>query len=105
MTMFFPHTIRTVGAVFSAICGLLLCFFTGQILLLPSHIDPSLTDSMADKIFFVFMVGGGGVLYILISIKLFVKTLSSSLWSFGFLFFGYVFAVGLYYHIIFGSPW
>jgi len=102
--MLFPHTIRTVGAVFSAICGLLLCFFTGQILLLPSRIDPSLTDSMADKIFLIFMIGGAGVLYILISIKLFVKELSS-LWLYGFLFFGYVFAAGLYYHIIFGSPW
>jgi hypothetical protein len=99
--------LRLFGGAFTTVVAIALFVFLAQILGSPSTatINPELIDSLPDKIFFVFMMGGAGMGYAVMSWYFFPgKKLSGSPFAAAILS-GLLFISGIYYHMIFGSPW
>lgn len=96
-----------VLGVLSAITALYLIASAPYTLATGTHINPQIIDSEVDKLFYLLMVVGCGMMYGMVSVcllknwnpmnhkpVLYVGMISA-----------FAFFAGLYYHMIFNSPW
>lgn len=99
--------LRFLGAVFCAIASIGMLFCLVQTLTGHSTVNPKIIESSIDKLFWILAIAGCSGLYATASISL-IKGVSpeksKAIMAFGVIT-CFAFMAGLYYTVIFGSPW
>lgn len=100
-------SIRIIGGILSAAAAIFMIVFLIQSFLPGSGINPELTNSFVDKIFWVLMVLGCSGFYVLLSVALLkgLNLMENAVAQRLIIIMGFVFMSGIYYHAMFGSPW
>jgi len=93
---------RILGGTLLMFCALLMSYAT-FLTMSTGDINPRFLDSIIDQLMFVAMSGGCALIMAVIAIKLF-GLLSQKRAEAAFMFSAMLFASGLYYHHMFGSP-
>lgn len=100
-------TLNFVGGLIASIAVIALFVALYQTLSGKSWIDSRLTESILDKIFWIFLIFGCAGFYFALAVKLFRGNKPEDKTKFikFILIAAFVFAAGMYYHFIFNSPW
>lgn len=100
------RVLRFFVGIFCAFCGIIMLYFLQQTLSGSVNINPELLDSTTDEFFWILLIGGCSSSYLVAAVALFK---GSSVHDIKFIPWMIVpvlsFAAGLYYHLIFQSPW
>ena len=99
--------LRIIGSILSATAAIIMVVFLVQSFLPESSINRELTDSLIDKIFFAFMIMGCAGFYAILSVGLLkgfnlMKNIVTQKWA---IISCFIFLSGIYYSVMFGSPW
>jgi hypothetical protein len=99
--------VRILAALVCAGCALFLPYCLFATLTGAQPINPQIVDSRMDKFFWIIMIAGGAVAYGCGSVGLFIgRSVKNSPYFLKiFIVCGLAFACGIYYHMIFQSPW